>query len=131
MMNESEITTEVGQIYFRFWRAGLRALLSWSDERISQWAIRWKKRLNNENDILFHWTASRELAEALIDDNFGRDGKLERKIVPSGQYVDLRNDLEDALNLADDFPEGNPDCDWQSARERVQRVLQRYGGSLP
>jgi hypothetical protein len=124
-MNETEITTEVGRSTFRFWRAGLRAVLGWSDERISQWAAQWKEQLNNENSFLFHRTAVRILAPALIPD------ELERKIVPSGQYVDLICDLEVALNIADDFPDLDPNYDWQSARERVQKVLRKHGGNLP
>ena len=123
-MNENEITTEMGRIYWRFWHAGLRGLLGWSDERISQWAERFRHPLNDAHSPLFNYTAANIMAQVLIAD------ELRQRISNEGR-LDLEKKIEDALNKPDAFPEEAKNYDWQSARERIQRILREYGNNLP
>lgn len=97
-MNENDITTEMGRIYFRFWRAGFQKLPGWSDESVSQWVEHWRVRLNHEHDALFNRTPAYIMAPMLISE------ELKRRL-PGDEHLRLVKRLEDALNKPDGFPE--------------------------
>ena len=123
-MNENDITTEIGRSYFRFWRAGYQTLLSWSDDRVSQWVEQWRVRLNHEHDALFNDTPAYIMAPMLIPE------ELKRRL-PSDEHLRLVKKIRDALNTPDGFPEQNADYDWREAAERVRTILREYGSGLP
>jgi hypothetical protein len=123
-MNETDVTTQIGRIYFRFWRAGLRAVLGWSDDRVGQWTEQWKARLNNEHDSLFNDTPAYLMAPLLIPDQL-------RRRIRDDEHMRLVKKLRDALNEPDDFPEENVNYDWASAADRVRAILREYGSDLP
>ena len=123
-MNENHITTEIGRIYFRFWRAGLQALLGWSDEHVFEWVAEWGWRLNNESDSLFNDTPAYIVAPLLIPEEL-------KARLSSEDYLRLVKKIRDALNKPDTFPEEQLDYDWGSAAKRVQSVLGDYGSTLP
>src|SRR5215467_9426680 len=53
-MKKSEIGSETGKAYFAYWSMALKSLLGWPNQRVEQWAEKFKNYLSNENDMLFH-----------------------------------------------------------------------------
>lgn len=121
-MKLEDIRSENGKAYFRFWRKGLSALLGWPDERIEQWAEKFKDCIHDENNLLFHALPGTYIAGEYLNERFpGWWNELAR----AGLWTaNSEREISDCINEFI-YPELTKGQGWDNARARIDEAVKR------
>jgi len=121
-MKLTDIRSGNGRLYFRFWSMAFKALLSWSDQRIEQWADKFDYCINNENDFLYNDEPGEYVIPAYLDERYPNwRQKLEEKKLWTANTM---QELSDCINLSI-HPELKMGRGWDEARLRLESTAQR------
>lgn len=109
----------------RIWADFFRVFFGWPRGRVEKWAARYKARISDPQSLFFHETEIYYVAPLLIPPQLrkrltGLDGisfaaEIERQI--------LLDQKRTGRSLLEDY-------DWQSAKRRVEDLLNQYGETL-
>lgn len=110
--------------YLRIWKKLCAYFFGWPEGPVLEWARRYEDGLNNVAPGFYNATPARYVAPLLVPE------RLRDKLRGFGLVV-LQSRLQHAIEGGNDpFFDLDPDYDWSAARERVEAVLNAYGGSL-
>jgi hypothetical protein len=158
MTNEHDYSEHV--TYLDTWKRALAAILGWDDDRVVRWASQYAEGLKGEDPWFYRETSIFYIAPLLITERLRKRlklkqlSKLERDLQMAIEFgaTTMPADLallkdtlpffewlpkfeefrKSAVEKALWFSEGCADVfDWESAKKRVQAVLEQYGEVLP
>jgi hypothetical protein len=108
----------------RVWRFILSQWLLWQDDRIQKFVQRWETSMSDESHLFYHELPFYYIAPLLLSPSM-------RKRFEGGERVSLCREMEVAFINFDSFAFLRPGFDWAAARQRVEQVLAKHGGTLP
>jgi hypothetical protein len=109
--------------YLRYWSILFGELLGWTESDTHDWAKRWDNEMNDRvlsffyHEDVYYYAAPQILVSSGLA-TLVHDTLLQRRI-------------EDAIQKGHSSPIWGSPCDWDLVRERVNAVLQPFGGILP
>src|SRR5436190_5611938 len=122
-MKLEKIRSDVGRAYFLYWRAGLKSLLGWPEDRIEQWAEKFRDYLSNEDDIFFNNAPAKYvLGEYLNEKHPGWIDKLKEK--KGLEYHPIIYDLALCIDETA-HPELRRGAGWGAAQRRIETAIKR------
>lgn len=131
-LSQNREGTETAQSYIRTWRRILVGWLQWPEHRFDAWVRAWQSELlKQDSGLFYHEDALYYVLPLLVPERLAETFTS----YPSDRSLTLLWHLE--LEPAIKRPEGDtlpwhmPDFDWESAKRRVQAVLEKYGADLP
>ena len=117
-MKIKDVKSKQGRTYLRTWVNALKVLLGWSQERTLAWAEQFRTNLDNENDLLFHWSPSEYFIRLIIPEAMNETLNTEEK-------MELRKLLLGIIERQGEFSCKKPNFDWQLAKRLITQVVRQ------